>query len=80
MRDGALLGVLDLDSPRPARFDAEDAAGCEALAQVDQLEPEVELFELARGNVENRLPHLDPLTPDTLRAAMQAAFDPRDFA
>lgn len=31
MRDGALLGVLDLDSPRPARFDAEDAAGCEAL-------------------------------------------------
>lgn len=28
----ALLGVLDLDSPEPARFDAEDAAGCEALA------------------------------------------------
>jgi GAF domain-containing protein len=27
-----LLGVLDLDSPLPARFDAEDAAGCEALA------------------------------------------------
>jgi GAF domain-containing protein len=23
--------VLDLDSPEPARFDAEDAAGCEAL-------------------------------------------------
>ncbi|NIJ09609.1 GAF domain-containing protein [Sphingomonas vulcanisoli] len=26
-----LLGVLDLDSPRVARFDAEDRAGCEAL-------------------------------------------------
>ena len=29
---GRLLGVLDLDSPRPARFDAEDEAGCAALA------------------------------------------------
>ncbi|WP_315763725.1 GAF domain-containing protein [Sphingomonas sp. Y38-1Y] len=29
--DGRLIGVLDLDSPAPARFDAEDAAGCEAL-------------------------------------------------
>ncbi|HCB75447.1 MAG TPA: hypothetical protein DEP91_04625 [Sphingomonas bacterium] len=29
--DGRLIGVLDLDSPEPARFDAEDAAGCEAL-------------------------------------------------
>lgn len=27
-----LIGVLDLDSPLPARFDAEDQAGCEALA------------------------------------------------
>jgi L-methionine (R)-S-oxide reductase len=27
----ALIGVLDLDSPIAARFDAEDAAGCEAL-------------------------------------------------
>lgn len=26
-----LLGVLDLDSPVPARFDDEDARGCEAL-------------------------------------------------
>ena len=32
VRDGVLLGVLDLDSPEPARFDGEDAAGCEALA------------------------------------------------
>ena len=29
---GRLLGVLDLDSPLPARFDAEDARGCEAFA------------------------------------------------
>jgi GAF domain-containing protein len=28
---GRLIGVLDLDSPMPARFDAADAAGCEAL-------------------------------------------------
>ena len=28
---GALIGVLDLDSPTPARFAAEDAAGAEAL-------------------------------------------------
>ena len=27
-----LVGVLDLDSPVASRFDAEDAAGCEALA------------------------------------------------
>lgn len=32
VRDGVLIGVLDLDSPEPARFDAEDATGCEALA------------------------------------------------
>jgi GAF domain-containing protein len=32
IRDGILLGVLDLDSPRAARFDADDATGCEALA------------------------------------------------
>jgi GAF domain-containing protein len=30
--DGALLGVFDLDSPRRARFDADDQAGLEALA------------------------------------------------
>ena len=34
IRDGELIGVLDLDSPEPARFDAEDAAGCEALMAV----------------------------------------------
>lgn len=31
VHDGRLIGVLDLDSPEPARFDAEDAAGCESL-------------------------------------------------
>ena len=31
---GTLLGVLDLDSPLPARFDAGDAAGCEALVRL----------------------------------------------
>jgi GAF domain-containing protein len=30
---GALVGVLDLDSPHPARFDAEDLAGCVELVQ-----------------------------------------------
>jgi GAF domain-containing protein len=29
---GTLLGVLDIDSPQPARFDAADAAGLERLA------------------------------------------------
>lgn len=29
--DGKLIGVLDLDSPLPGRFSAEDAAGAEAL-------------------------------------------------
>jgi len=28
---GELIGVLDLDSPLPARFDADDAAGCAEL-------------------------------------------------
>lgn len=32
-RDGAVIAVIDLDSPEPARFDAEDAAGIEALAR-----------------------------------------------
>jgi GAF domain-containing protein len=31
---GELLGVLDIDSPQPARFSAEDAAGIETLAAV----------------------------------------------
>ena len=32
VRGNKLIGVLDLDSPEPGRFDAEDARGCEALA------------------------------------------------
>ncbi|GGO97273.1 GAF domain-containing protein [Stakelama pacifica] len=31
---GELIGVLDLDSPKAARFDAGDAAGCEALMRI----------------------------------------------
>ena len=34
MSDGRLLGVLDLDSPRPGRFDDEDARGLERLVAV----------------------------------------------
>jgi GAF domain-containing protein len=33
LREGAVIAVIDLDSPRAARFDAEDAAGIEALAR-----------------------------------------------
>lgn len=29
-----LIGVFDLDSPEPGRFDREDAAGCEALMRM----------------------------------------------
>jgi GAF domain-containing protein len=34
VHQGDLLGVLDLDSPNPGRFDAGDAAGCEALVAI----------------------------------------------
>jgi L-methionine (R)-S-oxide reductase len=34
VRDGELLAVLDLDSPKKARFDADDEAGCVRLAGV----------------------------------------------
>lgn len=34
LRDGRLLGVLDLDSPVQGRFDASDARGLEALVAV----------------------------------------------
>lgn len=32
LRDGAVIAVIDLDSPHPARFSEADAAGIEALA------------------------------------------------
>lgn len=32
--DGALIAVIDLDSPRAARFDQEDLAGCLDLARL----------------------------------------------
>jgi len=34
IRDGELLGVLDIDSPNVARFDAEDEAGIIALGEI----------------------------------------------
>ncbi len=34
LEDGAVLGVLDLDSPRLARFDEADREGCERLAAI----------------------------------------------
>jgi GAF domain-containing protein len=34
IRDGELLAVLDLDSPKKARFTPEDEAGCVRLAEI----------------------------------------------
>jgi GAF domain-containing protein len=34
VKDGKVLGVLDLDSPSPNRFDEEDREGCERLVQI----------------------------------------------
>ncbi|HLK20129.1 MAG TPA: GAF domain-containing protein [Bryobacteraceae bacterium] len=34
IQDGAVLGVLDLDSPLQGRFTEEDRAGCESLAAI----------------------------------------------
>jgi L-methionine (R)-S-oxide reductase len=34
IRDGQLLGVLDIDSPKPARFTAEDEAGVVKLGEI----------------------------------------------
>lgn len=34
MREGRVVAVIDLDSPEPARFEAEDAAGIETLARL----------------------------------------------
>ena len=34
VKDGVLIAVLDLDSPEAARFDAEDEAGCVAIAAI----------------------------------------------
>ncbi len=34
VRDGELLGVLDIDSPSKARFTEEDEAGCVALGEI----------------------------------------------
>jgi len=34
VHDDALVGVFDLDSPRPGRFDEEDQQGLEAIARI----------------------------------------------
>jgi L-methionine (R)-S-oxide reductase len=34
IRDGELIGVLDIDSPKKARFTPEDEAGCVRLAEI----------------------------------------------
>ena len=34
LRDGELLGVLDIDSPKPGRFTEEDEAGCVRLGEI----------------------------------------------
>jgi GAF domain-containing protein len=34
IRDGDLIGVLDIDSPRRARFTQEDEAGCVRLGEI----------------------------------------------
>lgn len=34
IKDGRILGVIDLDSPHPARFDADDQTGIEQVAEI----------------------------------------------
>jgi len=34
IRDDEVIGVIDLDSPEPGRFDADDQAGIEAIASL----------------------------------------------
>jgi L-methionine (R)-S-oxide reductase len=34
IRDGKVIGVLDLDSPKHARFDEDDRKACEALVKI----------------------------------------------
>ena len=34
IRDGTVLGVLDIDSPKKARFTPEDEAGCIRIAEI----------------------------------------------
>lgn len=37
LRDGRVIAVIDLDSPTPGRFDEDDAAGMQLVAQVASL-------------------------------------------
>jgi len=53
LRGGELLGVLDLDSPKHARFGAADQKGLEALAKIF-----VESLQELRSTTENAGPSL----------------------
>ena len=44
VKDGALIGVLDLDSPRVGRFTEEDQAGVEQLAGIFLRATDVSVF------------------------------------
>lgn len=45
VRNGKLLGVLDIDSPLPARFDDEDAEGLAPIAQLAAQLPGWDTFQ-----------------------------------
>ncbi len=45
MQSGKLLGVLDIDSPLPARFNEEDAKGLAAIAQLAARLPGWDTFQ-----------------------------------
>jgi L-methionine (R)-S-oxide reductase len=49
VQDGRLLGVLDLDSPKPSRFDHEDRDGLQAAS--DLLLSSSQLGKLADGKI-----------------------------
>ena len=57
VRDGELLAVLDLDSPKVARFDAEDEAGCVRLGEIlpSDLDPQPVRVERSRDTRALRL-------------------------
>jgi predicted Zn-dependent protease len=77
VHDGRLIGVLDLDSPRPARFDSADQQGLEALvARVDRPDGLLSRAEQTTSRLGDTLHGADAVGDqliDTLRAAEQAA-------
>jgi L-methionine (R)-S-oxide reductase len=53
VHEGRLLGVIDLDSPRKARFDGDDLAGCLELARL--LAPRLAPVAMPPGSVKKVL-------------------------